>query len=260
MLATLRYWLRAAAAVAVLMIFSAAARAGASLLIWPLDPTIEAGRKAGVLWLENAGNSAVTLQIRVFAWDQQNHEDAFVDQNVIVATPPFATIEPGKKQLVRLTLTAPVAAGEERAFRILIDEIPLAQPAESSGLRFQMRYSLPLFAYGQGLWRKEEGRQSGAMRAEPALSWTLVEEGGTKYVQVRNSGRGHARLSQVRFVGGIRDATSAGNGDIDVATGLLGYVLPGRTMRWPVPAGELAGRQLQAQLEANARPVVLPGD
>jgi fimbrial chaperone protein len=252
--------LRAVAVVLALAMSPAAAFASTTLLIWPLDPTIEAGRRAGALWLENVGSTPVTLQIRVLAWDQQNFQDDYTAQNLIVGTPPFTTIAPGKKQLVRLTLTAPLVAAEERAFRILVDEIPTAQPAGGSGLRLQMRYSLPLFAYGEGLWRKQAGGRPSATRAQPALSWRLVEDGGTRYMQVRNSGSGHARLSQVRFVNAARMALAADDGSIDVATGLLGYVLPGRTMRWPLPAGVPSGRQLQAQLETNAPPVTLPGE
>lgn len=234
--------------------------AGTAVLLWPLDPTIEAGRRAGALWLENVGNAPVTLQIRVLAWEQRDFKDSYTAQSEIIGTPPFTTIAPGKKQLVRLTLTAPLATGEERAFRILIDEIPVARSADSTGLRLQMRYSLPLFAYGQGLWRKNEGHVSGALRAQPALSWQLVEDAGTQYVQVHNSGSGHARLSQVRLTSTTRVASTDDNDSVDIATGLLGYVLPGQSMRWPVPVGVRSGLRLQAQLETNAPPVTLPGD
>jgi fimbrial chaperone protein len=247
------------AAVASMLLSSAPAMAGTSLLIWPLDPTIESGQKAEALWLENVGSVPVTLQIRVLAWEQADFRDRYSEQNVVVGTPPFTTIAPGKKQLVRLTLTAPLVAGEERAFRILVDEIPAPTTAASPGLRLQMRYSLPLFAYGEGIWRKRQGRASASSRAQPALSWKLVEEDGARYVQVGNGGLGHARLSQVRLVnrsGGME----AGDGSIDIATGLLGYVLPGRVMRWPAPDGVLPSHQLQVQLEANAPPITLPSD
>jgi fimbrial chaperone protein len=241
------------------LLFSSAATASTSLLIWPLDPTIEAGQRTGVLWLENVGKAPVTLQIRVLAWDQEEFKDRYGEQNVVVSTPPFATVAPGKKQLVRLTLTAPLAAAEERAFRILVDEIPGPTPVVSGGLRLQMRYSLPLFAYGDGLWRKRQ-RTSTDVRAEPSLSWKLVDQDGARYLQVRNAGQASARLSQVRLVNSARTAPGAAPDSIDVAKGLLGYVLPGRVMRWPAPAGITSSHQLQVQLETNGPSVTVPGE
>lgn len=239
---------------------SSSAFAAGSLLLWPLDPTIEAGAKAGALWLENVGTTPMTLQVRVFAWDQQSFEDRYIDQNVVVGTPPFTTIAPGKKQLVRLTLAAPIPAGEERAFRILVDEIPTTDAATTTGLKLQMRYSLPLFAYGKGLWGKAEGRKPGAVEAQPKLAWSFIEDSGIRYLQVRNSGRGHARLSQVKLVDASRASASASAGSVDIAKGLLGYVLPGKTMRWPAPADIFADGQLLAQLETNAPLVTLPNE
>jgi fimbrial chaperone protein len=250
--------LRSLTAVLLTLLLAASASAGTSVLIWPLDPTIEPGQKATALWLENVGSVPVNLQIRVLAWEQHDFKDHHTEQQIVVGTPPFASIAPGKKQLVRLTLTAPLKAGEERAFRILVDEIPGPSVPANSGLRMQMRYSLPLFAYGQGLWRKNNGRTPDGVQAKPSLSWKFVDVDGTRYLQVRNSGLGHARLSQVRFidVANVRGS----NGDvIDVASGLLGYVLPGQVMRWPAPAGASAGR-LQVQLEANAPPVIVPSE
>lgn len=235
--------------------------AGTTLLIWPLDPTIESGQKTGTIWLENVGKSPVTLQIRLFAWEQVDFKDRLSEQSVVISTPPFTTIEPGKKQLVRFTLTAPIMPGEERASRVLIDEIPVSSPAESSGLKLQMRYSLPLFAYGDGLWRKESGRKPGHARAQPSLSWRFVEEGESRHIEVRNSGTGHARLSQVRLMDHSAGAPPGSSGNVvDIAPGLLGYVLPGRVMRWPAPARQGAGRHLQVQLEPNSPPVMLPSE
>ncbi len=120
-----------------------------------------------------------------------------------------------------------------------------------------MRYSLPLFVYGTGLWRRQApANRSSTQQAQPQLSWSIDESGGRRFLQVSNTGPGHARLSQVRLVSS--DAPQAGATSTEIAPGLLGYVLPGRTMRWPLEAQvEDRGRSLQAQLMGDATPVVL---
>ena len=46
-------------------------QAASSVLIWPIDPVLEADQQASALWLENRGTETANLQIRVFAWSQK---------------------------------------------------------------------------------------------------------------------------------------------------------------------------------------------
>ncbi|STW78804.1 Sigma-fimbriae chaperone protein [Klebsiella michiganensis] len=83
--------------------------------------------------------------------------DVYADQRDVVASPPFTTVAPGQRQLVRLMRVAPIANGQKSSpIALLSDEIPAAQPAaqteqNAAGLKMRMRYVLPLFTYGQGV-------------------------------------------------------------------------------------------------------------
>jgi len=206
------------AASAVLALMPAPALAQSAVVIWPVDPRIEQGEQATAIWLENKGADPVTLQLRSFGWDQSSGTDAHVDQSTIVASPPIATVAPGERQLVRVIRRGPAASGE-RAYRLIIDELP--RPRSETGgvsarLDVQMRYSLPLFAY-------DAARDT----AKPALDSRVMIEDGKRWLVVRNTGNGHARLT---------DLTLEQRGAISpVQSGLVGYVLPGATMRWALP-------------------------
>ncbi|WP_207863977.1 molecular chaperone [Pseudomonas sp. 58(2021)] len=221
------------------------AQAASSVLIWPIDPVLEADQQASALWLENRGSETANLQIRVFGWSQNGYQEQYRNQRDVIGSPPVAKIEPGQKQLVRLTRTKDVPPGQELAYRIIIDEIPSAQPPvadagkTAAAIRFQMRYSVPLFAYGAGLWSKEDSTRQRDPKGIglPQLSWRTVSVDGKPYVEVRNQGAVHARLTDV--------ALKQGGQSKPLAQGLLGYVLPGAVMRWPAPGsvtGELVGR------------------
>ncbi|QJP96386.1 fimbrial biogenesis chaperone [Pseudomonas fluorescens] len=221
------------------------AQAASSVLIWPIDPVLEADQQASALWLENRGSETANLQIRVFGWSQNGYQEQYQNQRDVIGSPPVAKIEPGQKQLVRLTRTKDVPPGQELAYRIIIDEIPSAQPPvadagkTAAAIRFQMRYSVPLFAYGAGLWSKEDSTRQRDPKGIglPQLSWRTVSVDGKPYVEVRNQGAVHARLTDV--------ALKQGGQSQPLAQGLLGYVLPGAVMRWPAPGsvtGELVGR------------------
>jgi len=220
---------------AVVMFGASTAHAASSVLIWPIDPVLEADQQASALWLENRGSETANLQIRVFGWSQSGFAEQYQNQRDVIGSPPVAKIEPGQKQLVRLTRTKEVPPGQELAYRIIIDEIPSAQPATADGgktaaaIRFQMRYSVPLFAYGAGLWSKEDSTRARDPKGVglPQLSWRTVSVDGKPYVEVRNQGAVHARLTDVAI-------KQAGQSK-PLAEGLLGYVLPGAVMRWPAP-------------------------
>ncbi|MFP9228536.1 molecular chaperone [Pectobacterium cacticida] len=211
--------------------------ATSSILVWPIYQVIEADENSSALWLENKGSTSVGLQIRIMSWKQSDFRDRYAEQNNVIATPPFMTLEPGKRNMIRLIRVTPTPANTERAYRIIIDEIasPYQQDTPQMGLQFQMRYLLPLFLDGQGIWThpRPEKQRANAEPTLPVLSWRIGVEGGKNYLYVRNRGAVHARLSNVYW---SRDQAGQGN-RTTLTDGFLGYVLPGQEMRWPLPAG-----------------------
>lgn len=250
---TSRHSLVCCAMCAVVMLGASPAHAASSVLIWPIDPVLEADQQASALWLENRGSETANLQIRVFGWSQSGFAEQYQNQRDVIGSPPVAKIEPGQKQLVRLTRTKEVPPGQELAYRIIIDEIPSAQPATADGgktaaaIRFQMRYSVPLFAYGAGLWSKEDSTRARDPKGVglPQLSWRTVAVDGKPYVEVRNQGAVHARLTDVAI-------KQAGQSK-PLAEGLLGYVLPGAVMRWPAPTPLTNDSALQVRVNGAAQ-------
>lgn len=229
-----------------------------SVLVWPIFQNIEADQQGTELWLENRGNQSVHMQVRILSWHQDNGKDRYADQSNIIASPPFATIMPKQRQLIRLIrVTAPPISGEQ-AFRIILDELPdTAVPAERSGagLVLQMRYVLPLFTYASGVWTQQRldrpGRSSRV--TEPRLNWSLVDVNGKHILQIHNSGNVHARLTNVYW----SSSSASEKGKLQLAKGLLGYILPGQSMRFALPSGRSipSGAKLYAHIAENGPPV-----
>lgn len=220
------------------------AQGAATILLWPIDPWLAADMKATELWVQNQGNSATTMQVRIVRWKQENGLERYTAQQEVVASPPIVTIGKGSKQLIRLIKQGNVPVGVEQAYRIIVDEIPQPQDKETPqmGLKLQMRYSIPLFVYGQGIETIKEGAHHALV--EPRnLSWRVVRENGQPALQVRNQGDVHVRLSQVTLQQGGQTRT--------LADGLLGYVLPGSARSWPLPSGVGQPSQMRAQINAR---------
>jgi fimbrial chaperone protein len=241
------------ALLAMVLLVTSPVHAASSVLIWPIDPVLEADQQASALWLENRGNETANLQIRVFAWSQSGFNDQYQIQRDVIGSPPVAKIEPGQKQLVRLTRTRDIPPGQELAYRIIIDEIPSPRsPVADDGktaaaIRFQMRYSIPLFAYGAGLWSKPDSTRQRDPQGMglPQLSWRSVAVDGQPYVEVRNQGAVHARLTDVSLKQGSQARP--------LVERLLGYVLPGAIMRWPAPGSVAGNPALQVRVNGAAQ-------
>jgi fimbrial chaperone protein len=83
----------------------------------------------------------------------------------------------------------------------------------------------------------------------PQLSGKIVHEGDQTFIEVTNQGTGHAQLGNLVLVGtqGKREEVSAG---------LVGYVLPGQTKRWPLKVSAQAlASATSLQSRINSEPV-----
>ena len=89
-------------------------------------------------------------------------------------------------------------------------------PGEKNKLQFVLHYSVPVFI-----------QPTSAAQTQAKLQWKLQQLDGKKFIEVSNQGNGHAQLSAATFIS--PDGTKK-----VITPGLLGYVLPGSTMRWIV--------------------------
>ncbi|SHK45095.1 fimbrial biogenesis chaperone [Halomonas caseinilytica] len=234
---------------AVLALLTTNALAAASVQIWPINPVIRSEENATGLWLENRGNKEVTLQVRTFSWEQEAG-DVYSNQKNIIASPPVFTVPAGEKQLIRLTKVGSVEPGVEDAYRVIVDEVPVNnKDPDNQGtlLKFQMRYSIPLFVYGEGAQPlKEEGEDSSGF-LEDGLSWRIVDN----MLEISNSSNHHVRLTAASIVNGSHEV-SQGNE-------LLGYVLANSSNRWPLPDGLNNQSSLKVQVNGGDAVIINKG-
>lgn len=189
----------------------------ATLLIWPVHIVYAPGQRTAELWLENRSEDKVSMQIRVLEWSQKDGAEEYAPQQMLLASPPFGTIEGGKKQLIRLVRPGPPDPSKEYHFRVLIDEIPRKDEINQSGVQFQMRYSVPVFF------------QHGTPVKEPAVYFAehLSCKIADGKLVITNTGEYSARIARLSL-------SDKNNERKYLTQGLLGYVLPGSTMSWAI--------------------------
>ncbi len=224
---------------------SALLPARAAVLIWPTNIFIDSKEKGAALWLENRGETVQTYQMRLYAWSQNDGKDELGEQNGIVGSPPIMEIEPGKRQLIRLIRTRMPPPGTELTYRIILDEIPSVQaeePDKANGVKFRMRYSIPVFVFGEGLSSQSlpgnEEQDTDKPLIASHLSWRIKNGSKQKMLEISNSGPVHVHLRNLTFAGTAGTETNP--------RGPAGYILPHTTMSWPVTSGMGSGPILLA--------------
>lgn len=209
------------------------------LQVAPVSVTIPF--RSSVVWLTNQGSHAVRAQVRVYRWSQQDDEDVLAEATELVASPPFVSIEPGAQQVVRLVrLDAASERTCEQTFRIIVDELPAADQPTGEGLRYVMRFSIPVFVTNPACGE-----------VAPILSWWLETNDAGPTLVAQNSGQRSAQLADLALL------DAQGNRS-EVGGGLAGYVLPGQTRRFQmssVPAFNAAG---SVEVSVNGTKVIAP--
>ena len=190
------------------------AQAG-SLQVSTVSLDVVAPGAATTLILRNTGTEAISAQLRVFKWLQQNETEELIATEDVVASPPLAKLEPGQDYTVRIVRVARRPVEGEETYRLLVDELPQAQRAGGLGVKFALRYSQPVF-FGS------------ASRVSPKLAWSAHASKGTLKLTAINSGERRVRLSAMKI-------TNSGGQQIVSRDGLFGYVLGGARMTWDFP-------------------------
>ncbi|TFZ08772.1 fimbrial biogenesis chaperone [Ramlibacter humi] len=249
---------RVVASAAVLL---AGVATAADLQISPITLEFGPTQQGQGVWLRNSGGGPVDAQVRVLRWSQNDGQETLEPTRELLPTPSFIRIEPGGQQLVRIVRVRPQAPEAELTYRLLIDELPVTRASSAAGtagsdaeeqaqqqvgLRFLLRYSVPVFVAPT-----QASPSPSAAPASPALqaSW---QAGTPTVLSIANSGNRRVRISRLVH-------EDAGGKRTLLAPGLLGYVLAGKTMQWPLKAGPgLGAGQLKALLDDDENEQTLP--
>ena len=225
----------------------------ASLQVAPISVELKHDQNAETLWLSNTGDEPIQAQVRVMKWSQEGDADVLEPSRELLPSPPIVEIAPGERQLVRIVRPDASDVATEQAFRLLVDELPKTEESSSTGLQFLLQYSIPVFLLPPGATPQHApGPQP--LTDTSALSARLESGDEGAVLTVVNRGDRRVRLSALASVD---DSSST---ETMLVPGLLGYVLAGQRMQWPlgVPAEELRGQSFRVRLNDDQESQLLP--
>lgn len=200
-------------AATMLLLLSTYSVNAASLRVAPTSLELIAPAGTAVLNLANDGDHPINVQLRVFKWSQTGGIERLEPTRDVVASPPSAKMSPNGQYVVRVVRTSKAPVRAEETYRVIVDELPDPSRARAGTVTLIMRHSVPIF------FKKDD--------VKPAdVSWNVSKQGNGLVLTGKNNGGSRFRLSNVTLVQG---AAKIGSRD-----GLVGYVLSGATMQWPI--------------------------
>ncbi|MGG6895518.1 fimbrial biogenesis chaperone [Rhizobium sp. BR 315] len=206
----------------------------ASLRVAPTSLELIAPSGTAVLNLANDGDHTINVQVRIFKWSQTGGVERLEPTRDVVASPPSAKMSPNGQYVVRVVRTSKTPVKIEETYRVIVDELPDPKLARSGTVTLIMRHSIPVFF-----------KRADIKPAE--VSWNLSKQGNSLLLTGRNNGGGRFRLSNLTL--------TQGSAKIASRSGLVGYVLGGATMQWPIATAKyLAGGTITLQGQSDLGP------
>lgn len=193
------------------------------LQVAPILIEIAAEEQSQALTLSNTGDTPLRAQIRVMDWRQADGGEDFAPTRLLRASPPIVEIAPHSRQLIRIVRPDNTPPATELAYRLIVDELPDPGKAEVAGLKLLLRYSIPVFVLPPGV--VPVLARTGTI--PPTDLSTVSASLGNGVLDVGNGGAARIRISDVAWL-------NPDGSTILLKPGLLGYVLAGERMQWPM--------------------------
>ncbi|UUE98793.1 fimbria/pilus periplasmic chaperone [Xanthomonas hortorum pv. pelargonii] len=205
---SLHCWL----AVALACVAIDGAAVAAEIAIAPTTAHIPADSDQATVWLYNQAALPWRAEAKLYRWRQDGEREVLEPATGATVSPNHFEIPSQGRQLLRVIRLGPSPVQTEDSYRLVVTQHATGDETEL------LRYSTPVFAL-----------PSQPAAPNPVLRTTLSGHGGGRALSVHNAGLSHARLADLAYI-------DAGGTRRSIREDLAGYVLPGQTRQWALPA------------------------
>jgi fimbrial chaperone protein len=196
----------------VLLAFCGSALAGGFAVV-PLRAELGKNRSSS-LTVTNT-EDAKTFEVKAVSWKQKNRTDSYAQSDDLLLAPATFRLEKGASQVVRIQLNRPLDAAEH-AYRVIIDEVPVAKEIKPNTLKTLVSMAVPVFV----------APASGPIaKGQAALKAALAKD--VVNIQLHNTGKANLKLREW-----VLTSTKAGE---LLKVPSAAYVLSGNTLTGDYP-------------------------
>lgn len=97
------------------------------------------------LTLTNAMDRRASIQVRIFAWRQEQGRDVFTPTTDFIASPGIFRLETGAMQQFHIIRQRDFAGRQELRYRVVIDQLPEQVSNANQAAQTRLQLTLPLF-------------------------------------------------------------------------------------------------------------------
>lgn len=159
---------------------------------------------------------AKTFEVRAVSWKQQNRTDSYDKTDELLLAPATFRLGKGASQVVRIQLNRPLDA-TEHAYRVFIDEVPVAAEIRPNTLKTLVSMAVPVFV----------APASGPIAKGQATLKASLAKNNVVSIQLQNTGKANLKLREWVL-------TSAKAGEL-LKVPSAAYVLTGNTLTGSYP-------------------------
>jgi len=186
-----------------------------TLKVSPIKVFLPAGGKTEVIRVKNPDSTPALVQVQAVDWAKAEDLDDARRAEEILAVPPIFEMGPNSEQVIRLAHRNQAGSSKERAYRLLITEVP--EEVDDGGIAFAVRLNMPLFVTPKG--------------AVPEPEWRFqYTESGEAELILANRGNAHLMVKSLELRG-------AGAAKPIFQTDQFAYALAGTEQRWSLGYG-----------------------
>ena len=204
---------RRAVFIALLTCIGVARLSAGSFHLSPIRVAFTDQKPTATLQIFNEDDSPVSVQVHALNWQARGAEDVYSDADAdeILVNPPVARIAGHGMQLIRLALRHPTRATVERAWRLIVEEVP--PPPKAGEVHMVFKISIPIFQTARG------------SVFAPRLTWEAAHmPDGSFKVTASNTGTAHIQFKAISLL-------ADGTGE-PIKSTAMAYILPGGTHEW----------------------------
>lgn len=210
---------------------SLGAPAVCALGIEPLGITLSPAQPTQTLRVRNDSDVPRRVQLETLdwhGWDNARRQMAQTPSATLIANPPVFLLPARASQLVRIGLPEAPPGTVQRAFRLLVRELPALAPTDTPAghVTLLVNFNLPVF-------------YTPSVSAPARLQWQAETAAGQRRLYAHNLGERAIRLTQVH----------ANGTPLAPQDGHNGYLLAGQRLAWLLPAS--AGQTLSLTVQDN---------